>query len=97
MSLCIIKLEQIISLKCDWGCDFTIVSFGNINICIYTNFLSSTPRNLQNEEYLQQYWWFQQQIYQVIFSEFGYLGLINILDKNGIYYANYHPGLICEV
>ena len=20
-----------------------------------------------------------------------------ILDKNGIYYANYHPGLICEV
>ena len=24
MSLCIIKIEQIISLKCDWGCYFTI-------------------------------------------------------------------------
>ena len=35
--------------------------------------------------------------YQVLFSESGYLGLKYILDKNGIYYAKYHPGLTCEV
>ena len=31
------------------------------------------------------------------FSEFGYLGLKYILDMKTIYYAKYHPGLICEV
>ena len=31
------------------------------------------------------------------FSEFGYLGLKYILDKNVIYQAKYHPGFVYEV
>ena len=31
------------------------------------------------------------------FSEFGYLSLKCILDKNGIYYAKYNTRLICEL
>ena len=31
------------------------------------------------------------------FSEFGYLGLKYILDKNGNYYAKYYPGFLYEV
>ena len=31
------------------------------------------------------------------FSEFGYLGLKYLLHKDGIYYSNYLPWLICEL
>ena len=39
----------------------------------------------------------ERKIIRYSFSEFGYQGLKYILDKNGIYYDKFHPGLICEV
>ena len=54
------------------GLWFYLIYISTINICIYKNFLSSTTINLQKKGYLQQYWWFWQQIYQVLFLNLGF-------------------------
>ena len=84
----LIKMLLVLQFYCTY--------ISNVNICIYTNLLSSTTINLQKKGDFQQYWWSQQQIYHLLFGNFGYLGLKYILDKNEIYYAKYHPGVIFE-
>ena len=96
MSSCIIKPEQIISLKCDWGCDITIFKLV-ILLYVYTQTYYKVPQKDYKRRYIYNNISNSRKIFIKYFSEFGYLGLKYILDKNGIYYAKYHPVLIREL
>ena len=82
----LIKMLLVLQFYCTY--------ISNVNICIYTNLLSSTTISLQNKGDFKQYWWFQKQNYQLLYAKIGCLGLEYMLDKNEIYYAKYPTGII---